>query len=229
MSNTNINLNNLTMFLILNQVKWECKNNTVERKIEDGVFTLNVTNSKTIDKSFELLIPVTDQEYIAVTTGGSEKIYYTLENISKIMTDLRERDIISPSVLAKYLESFELAGVPKHLHTDLLVNSVKTKTPLMKAFIEFLKDEDIVNVWSIITSSLEGDVSIDIAQIQDEHDNSVSGRYCLFCHRTGHVVDIEVSPETLKSTYMPLDQDNFIFANSPASNPKEGDNTDHYV
>ena len=226
MSKSITSLNNLTMFLILNQVKWECKNNSVERKIEDGVFTLNVTNPKTADKSFELLIPVTSHESIAVTTGGGEKIYYTLENIGKIMVDLRERDIISPSVLAKYQESFELAGVPKHIRTDLLVESVKTKTPLMKAFIEFLKDEDIVNTWSIIASSLEGDVSIDIAQIQSEHDNVVSGRYCLFCHRTGNVVDIEISPETLKSTYMPMDQDNFIATHLSASDPKEGDDTD---
>jgi hypothetical protein len=84
MSNTKLNLTNLSLFLILNQVKWECKNNTVERSFEDGIFTIKVIG-KSEEKNFSISIPVESEDDIKLHVPGM-MVGYTINDIGNLLS-----------------------------------------------------------------------------------------------------------------------------------------------
>jgi hypothetical protein len=224
MSNTKLSLTNLSLFLILNQVKWECKNNTVERSLDENIFELDV-QGKNQDKSFNIIIPIDSDGPIMMAPGGDSN-EYLIEDICVLLSDIRQCGAISPSVYTKYRESLELIGIPKEVHEECSVKRLTHPNALEEAYVNLLKLPNVTQSWTIVMQGRHSEYNIDVALIQDEHDNAISGRYCLLCYRNNTVIDLEVSPETLKTTVVSLDPANFIAEHLPARDPKEGDNTD---
>lgn len=224
MSNTKLSLTNLSLFLILNQVKWECKNNTVERSLTDNIFELDV-KGKSLDKNFNIVIAVDSDGPIMMAPGG-DSTEYTIEDIGELLHDIRQSGAISPSVYTKYQESLELLGIPKEVREECSVKGITYPSALEEAFANLLKLPNVTQSWTIVMQGRHDTYNVDVVLIQDEHDNLISGRYCLLCHRNNTVIDLEVSPETLKTTVVPLDPAAFIAEHLPVRDTKEGDDTD---
>jgi hypothetical protein len=137
MSNTKLSLTNLSLFLILNQVKWECKNNTVERSLDENIFELDV-QGKNQDKSFNIIIPIDSDGPIMMAPGGDSN-EYLIEDICVLLSDIRQCGAISPSVYTKYRESLELIGIPKEVHEECSVKRLTHPNALEEAYVNLLK------------------------------------------------------------------------------------------
>lgn len=225
MSNTKLNLTNLSLFLILNQVKWECKNNTVERSFEDGIFTIKVIG-KSEEKNFSISIPVESEDDIKLHVPGM-MVGYTINDIGNLLDGIRQSGAISPSVFAKYQESLELVGIPLEVHPECFVEKAHIPNAMDEAYSNFIKSEEVTRCWGVFVQSRESKYILDVAQIQDEHDNAISGRYTLYCRLNNTVIDLEVSPESLKTTVVPIDQSAFIAEYLPTRDPKADTETDY--
>ena len=211
-----VNVNTLAEFLALNQVKWECRGNSVKRYMDGNDFIIEVTHVKP-EKSFKVVISATDVGLVKLVTDHITE-EYDLEHIRDLFKFLLRNGFITNPVYKKYQESFQLVGIPVKCREEWFSSTIKTKPEAVKHFHKIVEetrgDKDaLVRSFGYIADRVTGRVKIDVVRIIDEHDNDFSGLYWLLDNSNFNLIEINISPEDMLAKIQPMENPGFTPSN----------------